>query len=131
MELFVLKLHGGIRWLAALVAAVALIRYAIGWARGSEFKGLDRGLMAAFTGLLDLNVLLGLVLLVILGGGFPSHRLEHAVTMLAAVVVAHLAAIWRRSDRAAVKFRGNLIVVAAATLLVVAGVVRLRGGWIW
>jgi hypothetical protein len=131
LELFLLKLHGGVRWLAAVVAAIAGLRFAIGWARRSEFKGLDRRLMAAFTGLLDLNVLLGLVLLLTLGGGFPAHRLEHATTMLLAVVVAHLAAIWRRSDQATVKFRGNLGVVAVATLLVVTGVVRLRGGWVW
>jgi len=131
LEVFLLKFHGGVRWLAAAVAAIAMVRFAIGWARRSEFKGLDRGLMAAFTGLLDLNVLLGVVLLLILGDGFPAHRLEHATTMLLAVVVAHLAAIWRRSDQAAVKFRGNLIVVAVAALLVVAGVVRLRGGWVW
>ena len=131
MEVFLLKLHGGVRWLAATVAAIALVRFAIGWVRRSEFKGLDRALMAAFAGLLDLNLLLGVVLLLTLGDGLPGHRLEHATTMLLAVVVAHLAAIWRRADPAAVKFRGNLIVVAVAATLIVVGVVRLRGGWVW
>ena len=127
---FILQFHGGIRWLVALVAVVAVVRFGLGWVRGAEFKGADRGLMAAFTGLLDLNLLFGLILLFGLGGTI-SYRTEHAVTMILATVAAHLSAIWRGSDDSARKFRNNLIVVVAAVVLIVAGVIRLRGGWIF
>ena len=127
---FLLKLHGGVRWLVVLIAVVAIVKFGLGWIRKSEFKGMDRGLMAAFTGLLDLNLLLGLVLLFGMGATVP-YRMEHAFTMILALVAAHLSAIWRRSDDSTRKFRNNLIVIAAASLLIVSGVLRLRGGWLF
>ncbi len=87
--------------------------------------------MATFVGLLDLNLLLGLILLVGLGGGLPMPRVEHATTMFLAIVMAHLSALWRRSDDPVKKFRNNLVVVVVALALVALGVLRLRGGWIF
>ena len=129
--LFLLKFHGGLRWLIALAAIVAIVRFAYGWARRAEYKGLDRGLMAGITGLLDLNFLLGVILLFTLGGGWPSHRMEHVVTMVLALVVIHSSAMWRRSDNAATKFRNNLISLVVVLALVAVAVLRLRGGWLF
>ena len=128
---FILQLHGLIRWLVALVAIVALVKFGLGWLRRMAYTSADRGLMSAFTGLLDLNLILGLILLFGLGGGFPAKRVEHAITMIVAVVVAHLAAIWRRSDDAARKFRNNFLVVAVALALIFSAVTQLRGGWVF
>lgn len=128
---FLLTLHGEFRWLVALAGGVAVVKFGIGWARRAEFKGIDRGLMAAFTGLLDVNMLFGLVLLFGLTGGLPPQRIEHATTMILAIVVAHLSMIWRKSDDSSRKFRNNLIVVVVALTLVVVAVVRLRGGWVF
>ncbi len=128
---FLLTLHGELRWLVALAAVIAIVKFGLGWLRRAEFKGADRALMAAFTGLLDLNLLLGLILLFGLGGGFLSYRLEHLVTMLLAIVAAHASAAWRRSDDSVKKFRNNLIVIVVASILVVVGVIRLRGGWLF
>lgn len=126
-----LKFHGGVRWLVALVALIAIVRFALGWLRRSEHGGMDRGLMAAFSGLIDLNALTGLILFFGLGGGLTRHRLEHMATMLLALIVAHLSAIWRRSEDSGAKFRNNLIAILVASALVVVGVVRLRGGWVF
>lgn len=123
-------IHGEIRWLVALAAAVALARFSYGLALKKEYGGLDRGLMAGFTGLLDLNLVLGLVLIVGLEG-MTGRRIEHAVTMLLAAVAAHSSVAWKRSDDSAKKFRNNMIVIVVAVLLVVVAVVRLRGGWIF
>ncbi|HEX6383151.1 MAG TPA: hypothetical protein VF177_00640 [Anaerolineae bacterium] len=128
---FLLRLHGEIRWLVALVAIIAIVRYALALLQNQAYRSMDRGLMAGFTGLLDLNFLLGLILLFGLGGGFPAYRIEHAVTMLLAVIVAHASAAWRKSDNDARKFRNNLIVIGVALALVIVGVVRLRGGWVF
>ena len=128
---FLLTLHGEIRWLVALVAVVAIVKYGLGLWQKQSYGPMDRGLIAAFTGLLDLNFLLGLILLFGLGGGFPMHRIEHAVTMLLAVIVAHSSAAWCKSDDATRKFRNNLIVIVLALVLVVVGVIRLRGGWVF
>jgi hypothetical protein len=128
---FLLKFHGEMRWLVVLLGAIVAIKFAAGWLRGADFQKLDRVLMLAFTILLDLNMLLGLTLLFGLPGGWVPFRLEHATTMLLAVVAVHLSAIWRGSDDSAKKFRNNLIVILAAMALVAVGVIRLRGGWIW
>ena len=122
---FLLKFHGEMRWLVVLVGAIAAIRFAAGWLRGADFKALDRVLMLVFTILLDINLLLGLP------GEWIPFRLEHVTTMLLALVAVHLSAIWRGSNDSTKKFRNNLIVVLAALMLVVVGVIRLRGGWIF
>ncbi len=126
---FVLTLHGEIRWLVALVGLIAIIKFAVGWLGKRPYTSLDRGLMSAFTILLDINLLLGLILLFALGGGFPRYRLEHALTMILAVVVAHLSIRWRNSDNEAEIFRNNLIVILIALVLIFIGVTMLRGAW--
>ena len=128
---FLLKFHGELRWLVALAGAVAIVKYAVGWARRAEFKGMDRGLMMAFTTLLDLNLVMGLILLFGLGGGLTAGRVEHVTTMFLAIVAAHSSAMWRRSDDSVKKFRNNLIVIAVAVVLVFVGVIRLRAGWVF
>ena len=126
---FILQLHGDLRWLVALAALLTIVKYAAGWFRNMEYQRVDRILFAATTGLMDLNLLLGLILLVALGGGFPVHRIEHAVTMLIAVGVMHSSTRWRNSSSSMVKFRNGLLTVLVALVLVVVGVIRLRGGW--
>lgn len=126
---FVLEIHGLVRWLVALMAIVAIVKFALGWLRQMPYTPADRGIMSAYTGLLDTNLLLGLILFFGLGGGFPMDRIEHASTMIAAIVVAHLSAIWRKSDDAAKKFRNNLIVVVVSFVLVITAVTILRGSW--
>jgi len=128
---FLLKLHGEVRWLVALVGLLAIVKFGVGWARRTEFKGMDRGLMAAFTGLLDLNLVLGAIVLVSTVSGSAARRYEHIATMVLAIVAAHTSVIWRRSDDPVRKFRNNLIVVALALFLVAVGVLRLRGGWLF
>lgn len=127
---FWITFHGELRWIVALIAVIAIVRFGLGWLQTAEYKKLDRILMAAYTGFLDLNLLLGLILLFVAGGLTPQ-RIEHATTMILAVGVAHSAAIWRKSDDANLKFRNNLIVVVVSLLLVVLGVFRLRQGWVW
>ena len=80
----VLMLHSMVRWLVLLAAVAAIVKFAVGWRRGGAFSGLDRGLSLGFSGLLDLQALLGLIVLIgggLAGAGFPRYRLEHAVTM--------------------------------------------------
>ena len=42
--------HSGLRWLILIVALIAVIKFLVGWLRGGSFKGMDRGLMAGFSG---------------------------------------------------------------------------------
>ena len=52
------------RWLVVIVAVVAVVRYALVMAGKAQRSGMDRGLMSGYTGLLDLNVLLGVIIII-------------------------------------------------------------------
>lgn len=128
-----LTIHSHTRWLILIVAVAAIIKLGIGWLRGGAFKGMDRGLTAAFSGLMDLQATIGLIFLTwtsIVGVPFTPNRIEHLTTMLIAAVIAHLPARWKNSPDA-IRFRNTLFCVIASLALVFVGVVRLRGGWTW
>ncbi len=128
---FLLTTHSWLRWLLIVVGAVAILKFAFGWLRGDKFTGMDRGLSSGFSGLMDLQVLIGLVFLVwtgATGAGFPMLRIEHAVTMLISAVVAHLPMRWRdAADQ--LRFRNSVLAILGSLVLVYLGVARLPGGW--
>lgn len=130
---FLFTLHSHTRWLILLVAVAAIIKLAIGWLRGGAFKGMDRGLAAGFSGLMDLQATLGLIFLIwtsIAGVPFAPNRIEHLTTMLIAAAVAHLPAMWKKSADN-IRFRNTLFCIIGSLALVFMGVWRLRGGWTW
>jgi len=126
---YLLTIHGLVRWLVAIIALVAIVRSLMGLVQKQTYTSRDRSLISVYTIVMDINLLLGLILLFGLGGGFPMDRIEHATTMIIAIVVAHSTAAWRKSDDSAKKFRNNLIAVVVSLVLVVMAVIRLRAGW--
>ena len=126
-----LMLHSILRWIILLVAIIAIVKFALGWLRGGQFKGIDRGLMAGFSGLMDLQVTLGIIFLlwsgIGAGAGFSPQCIEHGVIMIIAAVVAHLSARWKNADDKT-RFRNNLFVIIAALVLVLIGIASLPGG---
>ncbi|MBI5302129.1 MAG: hypothetical protein HY868_08335 [Chloroflexi bacterium] len=118
-------LHAYLRWLVVLIAVVAAVKFAVGWLQKAKPAAMDRGLMSAFSGVMDLQALLGIVFLVLAGISMP--RLEHAFAMIVAVVVAHVPMRWRKSENTHV-FRNNFFVIVAALVLIVIGVNSLPGG---
>lgn len=126
---FVLELHSILRWAIVVVGVVALVKFAAGWLRKSDFTKMDRRLSAGFSGLMDLQVTLGLILFFwsgLNGGGFPRFRLEHLTVMLAAAILGHLPTFMKKSQK---RFAVALTAVAGALLLVYVGVSTLPGGW--
>jgi hypothetical protein len=127
----VLEIHSLVRWLIVLVALAAIVKFALGWLRSSAGDAMDRGLMSGFSGLMDLQALLGIIVLVgggLSGDGLPFYRIEHAVTMLIAVAVAHLPMRWR-SAPGPVRARNNLLAILVSLALVAVGVAGLPQGW--
>jgi len=128
---FVLMLHSLVRWAVVVVAVVALVKFALGWLRGGAFDRMARGLASGFSGLMDLQMLLGLISLFgsgLSGEGFPMYRIEHAITMIVAVVVAHLPAMWRKqSDK--VRYRNTFFAVVGSLALIFVGIASLPQGW--
>jgi len=129
MDLFrvLLTIHSIVRWVAVVVAIAAVVWFLMVWLGGRRNERADRGLMSAFAGLLDTQVLLG-ILLIITGGGLVSYRIEHTVTMLLAVAAAHVPMRWRKAEPS-IRARNNLIAIVVALVLVFVGVARLPGGW--
>ena len=122
-----LTIHSYVRWLIVIVAIIAAVKFAIGWLRGGAFQGMDRGLTSGFSGLIDLQVTLGLVYLIWNGlavEGFPAFRIEHAVTMIIAAVVAHLPVRWKNADDKT-RFRNSLFIILDVLIIIFIGVVRL------
>ena len=125
-----LMAHSGIRWLVLLIAVIAIVKFLIGWLQGSQFKGMDRGLMAGFNGLMDLQMTLGIILLIwsgVSGVGFPLFRILHGLIMIAAAVVAHMSARWKNADDIT-RFRNNLFLIAGSLILILIGISILPGG---
>lgn len=120
-------IHGELRWILALVALVVLVKFLIGWLARQDYKSLDRTLLLIYTTLMDINLLLGLGLLLFLPNSFTiTYRIEHAVTMILAVAAAHMTAIWRKNPDSTVKFRNQFFMVLLSAVILVLGVIRLR-----
>ncbi len=129
---FLVGLHSLVRWVIVLVAVVALVRYALVLAGRAQPGGMDRGLMSGYTGLLDLNVLLGLIVIVsasISAGQLAVVWIEHAVTNIIGVAVAHIFArrVKKQTDEKVAE-RERLIGVVVSMLIIVVGV-ALVNGW--
>jgi heme A synthase len=115
--------HSGLRYLVLLAAAGSLVAlgYALSTSRASRAA---RVLPMAFAGLLDLQILLGVAL--VLGGLFPDAVVGHLVLMLLAAVVAHGSSIVARrsaDERREVVIR--LAGVALSLLLIVGGIMAI------
>lgn len=124
-----LTIHSLLRWLIVVVGALALLNFLIGWLGRRRFSKMDRALSSGFSGLMDVQALLGFLYFVLsgLGGaGFPMFRIEHMATMLLAAVVAHLPSFFKRRGG---KHFIALVAVAGALLFIYLGVARLPGGW--
>ena len=129
---FIVGLHSLVRWLVVIVAVVAVVRYVLVMAGKAQSSGMDRGLTPGYTGLLDLNVLLGLIIIV--GLSISARQvllvwLEHAVTNIIGVVVAHFfAQRAKKIEDAKLKARTNLLGVVISIVIIVVGVATV-GGW--
>ena len=115
------------RWLIVALALVTAINLIIGWLRRRNYRPITQRLMRGVTGLMDLQALLGIILLI--GLGIERFRIEHAIIMIIAIVILHLSVFWRnKSDN--VKYRNNLLSIVLSMIVVVLGVGVLPQGWV-
>ena len=124
-----LAIHSFVRWIIILVAVIIIVKFAISWAANSLFKAMDRGLTSAFSGLMDLQVTLGLIYLIWNGiavSGFPTYRILHGVTMVIAAAVAHLPSRFKNlNDK--LRFQYSLFAIVGSLILVGIGISFLIG----
>ncbi|MBV6465668.1 MAG: hypothetical protein PGMFKBFP_00949 [Anaerolineales bacterium] len=120
-------LHSALRWPIVVLAALTIFKFAVNWATRSSFKGMDRGLVSALSGIVDLQVLLGLVYFFwsgFSGDGFPGSRILHMVVMIVAAALAHVPARLKAlGDRQ--RFGYSIVFILGALALIFAGIAAL------
>ena len=128
---FLLTIHSILRWIIILIAALAVVKFALGWAMNSSFKGMDRGLAAGYSGLLDTQVLLGLIFFVWNGfaeEGFPAFRWFHMIVMILAAALGHVPSRLKAlGDKQ--RFLYSLVAILGTLVLIYFGVRLLPEGW--
>jgi hypothetical protein len=119
---WLLTIHSLVRWLILVAGAVAIVRAGWGWIGTLDFVRPDSVLDAVFTGLLDLNVVLGIVLLIDRWGSLDRSAEIHPLIMILAAVVAHAARMVgrERADRSRHLIQGGGFLLSL--LLVVLGI---------
>lgn len=122
-------LHSWVRWIVVIAAVVNLVYFGIFWLRNRQYDETARRFMSAFSMLISVQWLLGLILLLMLGSvtGFGiRHYWEHLTMMTLAVVVANVPAMLRRRELTdSQRYRANVISIIAVIVLVIAGISAL------
>lgn len=120
-----LRLHSLTRYVVLALALAAAVKFVLGLARKGAPGKADRALGSAFAGLLDLQVTLGLAM-VVLGTWYPALA-GHVALMVLAAVVAHAApAVNKR--RAQPGYGLPLAGVFGALLLIAGGLMAIGRG---
>lgn len=131
---FVQTFHGHWRWIVALVAVVAAVKFLLGVVNKSKVAQIDKTIATAFAGVMTVQFVLGLATLlwkISLGAFAPAIHAEHLTYGIVAVALSHMIPM-RKDDRPdAARFTRGLLFVVIAIVLVVLSVTRLRGGWMY
>lgn len=132
-----LTLHNVVRWLVVIFGILAVVHVWIGWLRGREWQGLDSRAIMLFGGMMDLQVLIGLVLYIFFSpytrmvfanfGGAMSNTdarfygLEHIAIMLIALAFVHIGSnAAKKVQSSAQKYRRAVLWLSLALLLILA-----------
>jgi hypothetical protein len=115
--------HSGLRYLVLLAGVVALVYLA--WAVMGRKQGGKGGrvVMSAFVGLLDLQILLGIVL-VAMGDFYPA-LIGHIMTMVIAAIAAHGSAAFAKRSEVAKADQIRLAGVVITLVLIVVGILAI------
>ena len=119
--------HSLLRWFIIAMAALTIFKFAVSWAGNRPFKGMDRGLASGLSGLMDLQVLLGLVYFLwsgFTGEGFPGYRWIHLFIMIVAAGLMHVPARLKAlGDKQ--RFSYSIVSILGALVLVFVGIAVL------
>ena len=130
---FVQNLHSGVRWLVVVAGLVALGRFAVGMFASQAYDKFGRVSMSAFSGLLGIQFLIGLVLLLWKGfalsnASYWGIALGHAIVMIAAIGVAGATSgRVKRAETDAQKWRIGTIGLLIVAVLIYVGVLSVNG----
>ena len=115
--------HSGLRYLVLLAALIALVYAARAVLSKREGGSGSRISTAAFLGLLDLQIILGLILTSM--GVFYAALAGHFITMLVAAGVGHATSLYARRSGGAKADQIRLIGLSLTLLLIILGIVAI------
>jgi hypothetical protein len=126
MTQMVFHAHSGLRYLVLLVGIAALVAALAGLRRsGGAAGGAERGLMAAFAGTLDLQLVLGAILLAL--RPFYGALIGHIVMMVAAVAVVHVGSVVAKRREPARSGSAYRVMAIVVSLVVIVGGIMAIG----
>ncbi len=120
---FFLMAHSGVRYLVLLLGLLALVQAGVAVARGQPYDRTGRAMMSAFVGVLDLQLLLG-VITVFTRPFFPA-LIGHIAMMVVAVAFAHFASVRTRRREPATAYRFQAVAVLIVLVLIVGGILAI------
>lgn len=134
----ILTLHNLTRWVFLIVAVIFLVQALSGWLGKKPYNDSNRKMMSMFTGIFDLQILLGLILFfskgwgnVLMNGGSQAMTTaavrffiaEHWMIMLLAVIIAHIGSSQvKKAETDLSKFRRSAIWFGISLVLVLAAI---------
>jgi len=140
---FILAVHNIVRWVALILAILAVVRAFLGWFGKRDWTDRDRKIGIFFTSAMDIQLLLGLLLYFVFSPlttsalrdfgaamGIDNQRffaVEHAVFMVLAVVFAHLgSAFSKRATDPMKKHRIAAIWFGLSLIIILLGMPWMR-----
>lgn len=116
--------HSGLRYLVLIAGVIALIVMALGISGRRPFEKPSRISLAAFTGLLDLQILLGIVMVVL--GCFYGALMGHLMMMILAAAAAHGLSVYARKQADPRRAHTlGLVGVVLALVLITGGILSI------
>ena len=112
--------HSGTRYLVLLVGLIAIVWFVWGLGTNRPFSRPAPAMFAVFVGLLDLQALMGIVLLI--GGQRPPEIWGHVACMVLALVLAHS---MKKASRDSTAYARPLLGVAGSLALIVVGILAI------
>ena len=122
---FLFQAHSGLRYLVLLAAVVALAYFVSGLVMKRPVDKGVRILGSIFTGLLDLQIVLGLAMVAM--GRFYPQLIGHIAMMLLAAAVTHVLLVLNRK-RPSPGYVLPLIAVVVALALIAGGTMAIGRG---
>ena len=119
-----LHAHSGFRYLVLLMGLLVIGYAAYGLVTKAEYGKPMRVLSAIFTGVMDLTVLLGIVML--FTGMFYPQLVGHIVMMVLATVIAHIVhGVMKRRPPEAQTFTPHIVGTLVVLTCIVAGIMAI------
>lgn len=121
--------HSGVRWLVVAVTVLALAWLLLGLLQRRPYAQTTHRLMTAFSSLVGLQWLLGLLLFLVYALPIlQGYHWLHLIIMTLALVAAHMYIPFKKRDDM-LRYRMGIAIIVITLLLVIVGVLVLPQGW--